>query len=190
MNKITNNNKRNLKTPNDFIIHEDCVEIRLYGGYPDFTYLCSTYVDLDDYDKVKDYKWYYGGNGYAANTKLGTLHRYVYPNQDEIENAIVDHINQDKLDNRKSNLRIASQPENGANRGKNKNNTTGYKNISHCEKRKFYYVGITLNKKRYTKSISYGSLSGRTQQQALQLAIDYRDDIIKIHGKDFGCTGE
>jgi hypothetical protein len=44
----------------------------------------------------------------------------------------VDHVNNDgpKADDRLCNLRSASKQENGANRGKNRNNTSGYKRVS------------------------------------------------------------
>jgi len=43
---------------------------------------------------------------------------------------VVDHLDGNKLNNQRSNLRICTQVENGANRGKNKNNTSGFKGVS------------------------------------------------------------
>lgn len=42
----------------------------------------------------------------------------------------VDHINRDKLDNRKENLRPATNALNGCNKGPQTNNTSGYKGVS------------------------------------------------------------
>jgi hypothetical protein len=42
----------------------------------------------------------------------------------------LDHINCDKDDNRIANLRLATEAQNGANRRKNSNNTSGYKGVS------------------------------------------------------------
>lgn len=47
------------------------------------------------------------------------------------DGVYVDHENHNTLDNRKTNLRISANDENLKNRnGKNKNNTSGYRNVS------------------------------------------------------------
>lgn len=45
------------------------------------------------------------------------------------EGFSTDHINRDKLDNRKCNLRSVTQSQNGFNRGLNKNNTSGHRGV-------------------------------------------------------------
>lgn len=44
--------------------------------------------------------------------------------------AVTDHVNGDGLDNRRANLRAATTPENGRNRRRGDNNTSGYKGVS------------------------------------------------------------
>jgi hypothetical protein len=45
----------------------------------------------------------------------------------------VDHRDQDGLNNRRTNLRVATQSQNLSNRGPQKNNTSGYKGVSLCK---------------------------------------------------------
>ena len=62
-------------------------------------------IDLEDVDKVKKYKWCSNAHGYAICRELNTsLHRFVMDHYDNV----IDHINRDRLDNRKNNLRIAT----------------------------------------------------------------------------------
>ena len=74
-------------------------------------------VSEKDYDELSKYKWYQNNDGYAkANIgKIPMLmHRYIMPVTDE--NQLIDHINNDKLDNRRENLRITSSLTNSQNK--------------------------------------------------------------------------
>lgn len=75
------------------------------------------YIDLEDYDKVKKYSWYEQRNGYIChkdiNKKCILLHRFI---MNAPKNKIVDHINHNKKDNRKDNLRITNYSINALNR--------------------------------------------------------------------------
>jgi hypothetical protein len=66
-------------------------------------------------------------NGHSSY-KIYYLHSVV---MDVEDGSIVDHIDTNTLDNRKRNLRMVSHQNNEKNRqGKNKNNTSGYRNVS------------------------------------------------------------
>ena len=85
------------------------------------------YFDLEDYELIKDYCWHISNKGYVTTLDRTTgkrilLHRLVmHPENDEV----VDHINRDKLDNRKANLRVCTSSDNAKNRGTRKNNVSG-----------------------------------------------------------------
>jgi len=84
-------------------------------------------------------------NGYAAIGKE-YLHRLI---MNPPANIQIDHKNLNKLDNRRCNLRICTHSQNGMNRGKQKNNTTGFKGINEDKrrKRKKYRARIGVDKK-------------------------------------------
>lgn len=77
------------------------------------------YFDKEDYERVKKYSWYEQKNGYIVHKdrdkKMILLHRYIL-NADS--NHIVDHINHNKKDNRKFNLRLTDYQVNNLNRSK------------------------------------------------------------------------
>jgi len=59
----------------------------------------------------------------------------------------IDHINGNKRDNRLSNLREATISENAQNRGKQVNNTSGYKGVYWAKKSKKWEASIRKNNK-------------------------------------------
>lgn len=71
------------------------------------------YFDLEDYDKIKPYSWRLN-RGYVAawiNGKTTQMHRFILN-----ASKIVDHINHNTVDNRKSNLRECTPAQNSMNR--------------------------------------------------------------------------
>ena len=76
----------------------------------------STIVDDDDFESVNQYKWYFSSTGYAERRhgkgKL-LLHRFIMNPKNDLQ---VDHINGNRLDNSRSNLRLATRTENARNR--------------------------------------------------------------------------
>ncbi|MEC0328736.1 HNH endonuclease [Paenibacillus macerans] len=74
------------------------------------------------------------------------MHRYL---TDAPKGTVVDHINGNKLDNRRENLRIVSQTENQANRhSPNRNNTTGYRGVSWHKAARKYEAGTNFGGQR------------------------------------------
>ncbi|CAH6418186.1 HNH endonuclease [uncultured virus] len=87
------------------------------------------YVDQADVDLVKDLKWHVTG-GYAC--AWIPLHRLIADAMGlEIPaGCSIDHINRNKLDNTRSNLRVATQQVQVINQGLRKDNKTGFKGVS------------------------------------------------------------
>lgn len=102
-----------------------------------------TIVDLDDLEKVINfpYTWYakynHTNNEYYVvasvyhpelqQTRPIFLHQFLT----NANGKDVDHENNDTLDNRKSNMRVVVESNNSKNRkGRNRNNKSGYRNVS------------------------------------------------------------
>lgn len=81
------------------------------------------YFDLEDYEKIKDYTWRFK-DGYIVSTDNPGIrfHRLVTGAN---ENEIIDHIDRNKQNNRKNNLRLATHQQNGFNIKKPVTNTSG-----------------------------------------------------------------
>ena len=82
-------------------------------------------ITIFDYNKLKEVEeypsWYFMNNGYIACNLNNTLylHQLITDHMGHGKGQpSIDHINQNKLDNRTSNLRITSQSEQNKNRGK------------------------------------------------------------------------
>lgn len=116
------------------------------------------YFDLSDFEMVKKYTWYKrNDSGYIYNMKNRIyLHRFIMNCKDE---EIIDHINRNKLDNRKENLRVCTISKNNHNRGIGKNNTSGFigVNVYYKSKKKGnkYRAYIKIENKRIDLLSSY-----------------------------------
>lgn len=89
-------------------------------------------LDAEDVERCLKHSWCFDPRGYLAATISGRqhaiLHRFVLGLKDGDGNT-VDHINGNRADNRKKNLRLCSQKENSRNMKVQKNNTSGYTGV-------------------------------------------------------------
>ena len=90
-------------------------------------------IDAEDIPIVEANHWYVNGGGYlfrrdALTREPYRMHRVIL-GLSQKDDRVVDHINHDKLDNRKCNLRIVTQAENCVNNLKRCSNTVGHVGI-------------------------------------------------------------
>lgn len=105
-------------------------------------------VDDEDFDKVSQYKWHtmtnQGGTHSYAATKV-RMHRLII---DAPPGYMVDHINGDTLDNRKSNLRLCTNAQNQQNT-LSRGGTSQYKGVSFQLKSGKWIAAFQYNTVRY-----------------------------------------
>jgi hypothetical protein len=105
------------------------------------------YFDIEDYDIVSKYVWHLNNHKYVLTNcpKSTKMYRLILKPS---RNEIVDHINHNKSDNRKENLRICTHTNNNQNRRLHKNNTSGHTGVSWKKSSNMWYSYITKDKKR------------------------------------------
>lgn len=99
--------------------------------------------DLDDYNLIKQYMWSISNNGYVVtgNKKIRLARLIMKPN----DGLVVDHINGNKLDNRKANLRICTLNENNKNHTIFKTNRSGTTGVYYDKSTKSWSAQIYDN---------------------------------------------
>jgi hypothetical protein len=137
-----------------------------------------TQVDDDMYDYLMQWRWQLHSNRYAARAigpresrRALLLHRVV---ADVPDSHDVDHINHNKLDNQRGNLRIATRQQNMQNRPKYKHNASSqYKGVSFDRQRNRWRASIRVNK----KAVSLGS-----HQTEIAAALAYNHAATRYFG--------
>lgn len=112
-------------------------------------------VDDEDYEFLSKWKWSFHPRGYATRTsrKDDTYGRVTIPMHravlrlDGNNRSLVDHVNTNKLDKRRSNLRLCTPSQNHANKPRSNKNTSGYKGVSWDSTRQKWKAGITVKQK-------------------------------------------
>ena len=100
-------------------------------------------VDNEDFERVSKIKWSITNTGYAA--KSGKFLQHFIMNWTSSRKFYLDHINGNKLDNRKSNLRIVTPKQNNWN--SKRKSLLGYRGVT--------YTFAYLNGKKYIRKLPY-----------------------------------
>lgn len=131
---------------NEYREHATYFEIVLYkpNTYEELT---VALISKEDFNKANNIFWKLSEYGYARGYDSITrkeifLHKYL---SDTTEDIVLDHINRNKLDCRRENLRIANKQINSINRNLQPNSTTGYRGISIDKRRNKYRAHIKID---------------------------------------------
>lgn len=131
-------------------------------------------IDADLYDELNRHTWYISLHGYAMTHILGrgvAMHRVILGLRTG-DKRVADHINHNRLDNRRENLRACTRDGNN-------------RNIQGRRHRISRYKGVSPNKKRWMAQITFqrqvhhlGTFD--TQEEA---ALAYNAAARRLHGE-------
>lgn len=145
-------------------------------------------VDDDDYEELSKYKWCASPLRY--NTSYALRNVYIpgkSPKTIFMHNVIlnpkkgelVDHIDGDGLDNRKTNLRICTNTQNQWNKPMQSNNKTGYKGVSYYKTSKKWKAKVVANGVVYhLGTFDSPELAGRAYDKGAQ---EYHGEFARLN---------
>lgn len=131
----------------------------------------ETYVDLEDYPLISGYKWNLNPvSGYVQTVKReGKVDKHYYMHRvivgAEGFSVKVDHLNGDKLDNRRNNLRICGNSENLHNNYKHRTGT-----VAGVSRVVFWEARIQVNRVPYIKRF-------KTKEEAIAQRLKWEKEL-------------
>lgn len=130
-------------------------------------------VDDENYEMLNQFTWWTNRRGYACNNN-GFMHRLIMELTKNDKGLYVDHINRNKLDNRKENLRIVTHAQNVCNRKTFSNSTSGYKGV---------HTHTYISKKTGEKITKYKVKISKEFDTAEEAALAYNKLAIELFGE-------
>jgi len=111
-------------------------------------------VDARDYEQLSKYRWYaarsrrtyYAIRSVKRSRVQIRMHRQILSAPPHL---LVDHINNNGLDNRRSYLRLCTRAQNALNQRPRRGTSSRYKGVHFHKRLKKFQASITLNQKRY-----------------------------------------
>ena len=123
-------------------------------------------VDDEDWGRLASRRWHLMPVGYAQTGAVALMHREIM-GLEPGDGKYVDHINGDKLDNRRANLRVVTNAENAQNR-RGGRGTSAHRGVSWDKPTGRWKAQVTLNGRNH--------FLGRfdSEDHAARVAADFR----------------
>lgn len=141
--------------------------------------LSSSFMfDKEDYPKIKSFYWYKTNDGYFTTRSHGAyyrIHRYLL---DAPPDMVVDHINHDTTDNRKSNLRICTPQRNTWNRKVRHDNQLGVTGVYKNKQGKYVAQIQCAHYHRYKEFETLGEAIAQRDKWEENCFKEYRNGFI------------
>ncbi len=131
-------------------------------------------VDEDDYNRCIEINWHLS-NGYVVNTEYGRIHRFILGAKKG--DPLIDHIDGNPLNNKKSNIIFSTSSQNAQNRPKLENTTS-------------QYIGVSLSHGKWMTALNCNNIH-YTKVFDLEIHAAYYYDILAIrhHGPNARING-
>lgn len=138
----------------------------------------NCFIDNEDYSSFKKFRWFLHKDGYAyryeydrriSNNSCILMHRQIM-SANKFPGFEIDHINGNRIDNRKSNLRVVKRSHNNQNSKIRRDNKSGFRGVWFDEKTKKWCSSIKLEDKRiwlgrhetpYQAAIAYNQMASK-----------------------------
>lgn len=132
-------------------------------------------VSDEDFNKVSHLNWYINNSGYAStrrvNGKGSLMHRIILCAEKYQE---IDHIDGNRLNNQRENLRFVSRAQNNMNQKPCRGKTSKYKGVYFAKDRMGYRAQIKAN----NKCIKLGTFNTE-----IEAARAYNESALKYFGQ-------
>jgi hypothetical protein len=129
-----------MKIKNQICINNDCAEVIIKNRKGDIS---KVKIDIEDIAKCSVIKWHIN-KGYIYglfNKEKISMQKFLKP---EWNNFLIDHINRNPLDNRKSNLRPVNKSQNSMNRSLRSDNNSGIVGVYWDKEKKKWRAQIKI----------------------------------------------
>ncbi len=140
-------------------------------------------VDIEDFERLNQYKWHCTTLGYATRqvrigkgTRKRGLRKTLFMHREIVKCPFgmeTDHINGEKLDNRRCNLRICTRSQNQINNKKYENCSSKYKGVSWVKRTNKWSSRIQYN----SKCVNLGYFNSE-----IDAALTYNTKALELFG--------
>lgn len=163
--------------PNRVIILGKTAKLELYNIKHEI--VGHALIDTEDLDRVGKFKWSFRKDGYVWSSYLKMyLHHFILEIKPIKGKLVVDHVNRDKLDNRRENLRTCTHLQNCYNQDISGRNSSGYKGVTWDKDENMWRSQIWYDKRKFVDLGFYEDIK--------DAAMAYNEGAIKYHG-EYAC---
>ena len=148
------------------------------------------YFDLEDYQKIEDYKQSDSKGKYIVSVdedgRMVQMQKVIMTSRENWHNLSIqiDHIDHNGFDNRKSNLRICNASQNNSNKTTRADNKSGFSGVIQVEKKQRQRVYIEKNGKvHWNGSFKYEDYTLAVRKRIILEKLYFKEFFYKDHQK-------